>query len=473
MESSFTFSDVFRFSFKKYKENFFIILGFSLLMGFIFYVSINIKTTPTNVVFGILIFFYYIAGLTNLSIKLLNDDKCKFSDSFISLKNFIKYLIGLIIYWFIISLGFIFFIIPGVILGLRFQFFSFYIIHKNTSLIESFKKSYEITRGIKLQLKLFLFWFIAFNIHIFVFFLFFITLPMNWIMHTFIYYFLSEPSAISLIAKENFTKNNLIYEHVCPRCSKNPPYATNYGLLCTECEDQISNEILLTKNISEETEKYIENFQKSSSIKFYENLYNRFTYDNELDLNEISLLNKIQQIMKLSNREVQYTERILPYMYVYYIKSYNKLPDITKETKNQLPTVILKSDEIVHFTYEANIIELKTFSEYVGGSSGFSFHVAKGVTYRVGGHRGYYKKVERYVVTSKGNLLITSQRLFLQPYPGNKPVSIFLDKILSYNCYSNGIEVYTDSGKKQYFFEINNSGAVEIFGICLSHLYNS
>ena len=49
-------------------------------------------------------------------------------------------------------------------------------------------------------------------------------------------------------------------------------------------------------------------------------------------------------------------------------------------------------------------------------------------------------------------------------------MSIPLTKVLSYNCYNNGIEVYKEGREKGYFFSVKDSGAVELFGICLGFL---
>jgi len=49
-------------------------------------------------------------------------------------------------------------------------------------------------------------------------------------------------------------------------------------------------------------------------------------------------------------------------------------------------------------------------------------------------------------------------------------VSILLNKVLSYNSYSNGFEVYKEGREKEYFFSMKDSGAVELFGICLGFL---
>jgi hypothetical protein len=99
-----------------------------------------------------------------------------------------------------------------------------------------------------------------------------------------------------------------------------------------------------------------------------------------------------------------------------------------------------------------------------------SFPIGGGIRYRVGAHRGHIVKEDRFVETSKGILLITNKRLFLHPFPGRKPVSIALDKILSYQAYGNGLEVYKEGSDKGYFFSIWKIGSVELFGLCLSHL---
>jgi len=88
----------------------------------------------------------------------------------------------------------------------------------------------------------------------------------------------------------------------------------------------------------------------------------------------------------------------------------------------------------------------------------------------VGAHKGYIKKEELTVETSRGALIITNKRLLLQPLPGQKPISIPLNKILSYHCFANGIEFYKEDREKGYFFQTFTAGAPEIFGIILEFL---
>ena len=72
--------------------------------------------------------------------------------------------------------------------------------------------------------------------------------------------------------------------------------------------------------------------------------------------------------------------------------------------------------------------------------------------------------------TSAGALVVTDQRIVLHPAPGNKPVSIPLNKVLSYNCYDNGIEVYKEGRERGILLSVKDSGAVEVFGLCLGFL---
>ena len=60
---------------------------------------------------------------------------------------------------------------------------------------------------------------------------------------------------------------------------------------------------------------------------------------------------------------------------------------------------------------------------------------------------------ERLTQTSAGVLVVTNQRIVLQPTPGNKPVSIPLNTVLSYNCYNNEVKVYKEDLEKEGYGE--------------------
>jgi hypothetical protein len=49
-------------------------------------------------------------------------------------------------------------------------------------------------------------------------------------------------------------------------------------------------------------------------------------------------------------------------------------------------------------------------------------------------------------------LVVTNQHTVLQPASGNTPVSIPLNKVLSYTCYNNGIEVHKKRVRRSLHF---------------------
>lgn len=72
--------------------------------------------------------------------------------------------------------------------------------------------------------------------------------------------------------------------------------------------------------------------------------------------------------------------------------------------------IMLTQGEICHFSERAILMTEKTQKRYVGSSSGFSFRVCKGVTYRTGQRRGTPVE-ETYTEKNKGLLYITNKRI--------------------------------------------------------------
>ena len=274
---------------------------------------------------------------------------------------------------------------------------------------------------------------------------------------------------------------------LCKNCGKKLSFFTS-ETLCRECkisyeklykerkrvyESELSkfeNEILAIKKITEQQLEFLRKQDKQSVIEFYSRLYDQFEADKELEEQEIETLQKIQNVLSLTNEDIKYDERIKPYIYVNAIKKEGKLPSINLHEEG-LENIILKKDEIVHCGDGAILKEIKAVNlGYSGGSHGISFPIVKGIRYRIGAHRGHIVKEDKLIESSRGALLLTNHRLFLHPIPGCKPISIPLNKILSYQCFNNGIELYKEGREKGYFFSLISSGSVEIFGICLGHL---
>lgn len=260
------------------------------------------------------------------------------------------------------------------------------------------------------------------------------------------------------------------------------------GAICKECKvaqeaevakkkaelsaelSNIQGEILKTKDISEQQIELLKRQDKKSLINLYSKLYEEFEADKELEEPEINTLKKIQEAFGLSNEDVGFDDRVRPYIYIYAIRKEGTLPTVNLQIEGG-SSVVLKRSEVVHFADKAVLKELRSVSlGYSGGSHGVSFPLGGGIRYRVGAHRGHIVKEDKFVETSRGVLIISNQRLFLHPFPGHKPLSIPLNKILSYHCFGNGIEVYKEGREKGYFLSIDKSGTVELFGLCIGHL---
>ena len=136
---------------------------------------------------------------------------------------------------------------------------------------------------------------------------------------------------------------------------------------------------------------------------------------------------------------------------------------------------IMKKGETAHYQTPTVLKEVKTVNlGYSGGSHGVSvpLPIKVGgfpVRYRVGQSRGHIVKHDELLETSRGDLIVSSQRLFLNPFAGHKPLSVPLPKIASFHVYENGLEVWQDGKERPYLFVLNQPSS-EIVGLCLDKL---
>lgn len=257
----------------------------------------------------------------------------------------------------------------------------------------------------------------------------------------------------------------------CKECkaAQEAEVAKKKSELSTELSN-IQGEIVQNKDITEQQIELLKKQDKKSLINLYSKIYEEFESNKELDESEINTLKKIQEAFSLSNDDVDFDDRVRPYIYVYSVKKEGTLPTMNLQIEGSSP-VILKKGEVVHFADNAVLKEVKSVSlGYSGGSHGVSFPIGGGIRYRVGAHKGHIQREDRLIETSRGALIISNQRLLLHPSPGHKPMSIPLNKILSYQCFGNGIEVYKEGREKGYFLSIGKAGSVELFGLCMGHL---
>lgn len=160
----FSISEAIHFGWNTMKSN----LGFFIgLLIFVFLFTslssiIAAKATEANIFLGII---FYIAdfslsiiisiGLVKIALRFCDNEKGRFADLFSQYPLFPQYLVGSILYGLIVFAGTILLIIPGIIWGIQFCFYDYFIVDKGLGPIEALKRSSAITRGVKWDLFLF------------------------------------------------------------------------------------------------------------------------------------------------------------------------------------------------------------------------------------------------------------------------------------------------------------------------------
>jgi len=101
---------------------------------------------------GLLLSTWMLCGYTALMLSYQSGKKLPFTDLFTQWKYFLRVLGATILLGFIIGFGFIFFIIPGIYLALRFQLTITLIVDKNLGVFDAMRESSRLSQGIKLQI---------------------------------------------------------------------------------------------------------------------------------------------------------------------------------------------------------------------------------------------------------------------------------------------------------------------------------
>ncbi len=127
-------------------------------------------------------------GFIKISLLFVDKKKTEISDLFY-IKPIVNYFLVSIIRGFIVLVGFIFLIIPGIILSIKFGFAEYLVVDKNMSVVDSLNNSWEITKGVKWNL--FLFGILLFLINMVGFIALlvglFITVPLTMVANAYVY----------------------------------------------------------------------------------------------------------------------------------------------------------------------------------------------------------------------------------------------------------------------------------------------
>lgn len=148
-----------RFGWEKVKGNFWLFLGITLVYLVLTSVpsyeqKISENATLIFNILGYLITAWLTAGMLRIGFDVYDGKKPEFKTLFNQLKYFWRLLGAQILISFMVVVGLIFLIVPGIYLALRYQFVSNLIVDKDISIMEAFRQSSEITKGVKLRLLL-------------------------------------------------------------------------------------------------------------------------------------------------------------------------------------------------------------------------------------------------------------------------------------------------------------------------------
>lgn len=116
--------------------------------------DINGHLSPGWIFLGILVFLYSLLlipvinyGIDYFFLKGVRDEKLEVKEIFIGFNNYVNIILAHLLASALIIMGFIFFIIPGIILACRLVFVSYLVMDRQLDPIKAVEKSWQMTHG--------------------------------------------------------------------------------------------------------------------------------------------------------------------------------------------------------------------------------------------------------------------------------------------------------------------------------------
>ncbi|CAN5573439.1 hypothetical protein BH11CYA1_BH11CYA1_20770 [soil metagenome] len=91
-------------------------------------------------------------GMINVQLRVLEGEDAKVSDLFSAKKLMLTYVMGNFCFNFMLFWGYICFIVPGILVSIAIQFYSYFIVDKEIGPIESIRASWIASRGARLNI---------------------------------------------------------------------------------------------------------------------------------------------------------------------------------------------------------------------------------------------------------------------------------------------------------------------------------
>lgn len=188
--------------------------------------------------------------------------------------------------------------------------------------------------------------------------------------------------------------------------------------------------------------------------------------DGDLTEKEETELLNIQKYLSISDNEIVNEKKEIDRLRLMSRIKNGDIPPIT------VVNLVLQKGEIGYWSEPSTLVEEKVINRrYEGGSSGVSFRVMKGVSYRVGSYRGRTITDMGKVVVDDGDLIITSKRLIFRGR--NKSFGILLGKLLDIHFFKDGLQVTEANKSKPRMFGFRGSENTEIMTAIMTQSINN
>jgi uncharacterized membrane protein len=144
------------FGFETVKSNFFffitlfvvVILTYAvmgILQG-IFTVKVNVFLFILVTILRLVVNFIVSMGLIKIALIFIDKKKAKISDLFYT-KSLLNFFLVSVVEAFIVILGLILLVVPGVVFATKLQFAGYLVVDKNLGVVEALSQSWQMTRG--------------------------------------------------------------------------------------------------------------------------------------------------------------------------------------------------------------------------------------------------------------------------------------------------------------------------------------
>jgi uncharacterized membrane protein len=157
--------ELFKFSFNQYKKYASFVIG-AMLTYFVLavvpqiYFMLRVPETPTTegqfVSFLLTMIQLFLSlGFTKIMLLLVQDEFVEVADMFNNFRLFLSYFVASFLYGIAVALGTLLFIIPGIFIAIRFQFYPYFILEEGVSSFTALQKSYFLSQNLTFELLLF------------------------------------------------------------------------------------------------------------------------------------------------------------------------------------------------------------------------------------------------------------------------------------------------------------------------------